>query len=193
MREEPLSKRRGKGLSLLAAVAVTAGLLVTGCQSKQVPEGGIRLSYVDPAYLESGQGQSYLEVETEWDLPEESRYLALLERLREPPEGAETALKETLRINKVNLSPFGGNATVDFAAEGLTGSSLEERLLVEQVARTLMRTFPNIASVQFTVDGRIRETLMGHMDTELPYVLQPVDRGGVILYDVEAQVDCGPV
>ena len=46
----------------------------------------------------------------------------------------------------------------------LTGSAVEEQLLISQIVETLMQSYDEVQSVSFTVDGEEAETLMGHVD-----------------------------
>lgn len=79
-------------------------------------------------------------------------------------QNLSTALAR-LRLNGVRVRD--GVAYVDFAGAGLSGGSLEERLIIEQVVRTLTE-LEGVGAVQLLVDGETRETLMGHMYTEKP-------------------------
>jgi spore germination protein GerM len=56
---------------------------------------------------------------------------------------------------------------VDFERVGLGGGSLQERLLVESLVRTLT-ALPGVRRVRFLVDGKAAETLMGHVDVTKP-------------------------
>lgn len=91
---------------------------------------------------------------------------AVVRALMKKPEsrGFSTAL-EGLTLLEVRTE--GDTAFVNFSSTGLNGGSLEERLVIEQVVRslTLLR---GVRNVQFLVDGQKRETLMGHMDARSP-------------------------
>lgn len=62
-----------------------------------------------------------------------------------------------------------GTATVDFDPEfwssSLSGSSSEEGLLIGQIVLTLTQSFPEVKSVNFTVNRQPVDSLMGHLDT----------------------------
>ena len=55
-----------------------------------------------------------------------------------------------------------GTAFVNFAQEGLHGGSLQEGLTISQIVKSLTE-LENVDRVQFLIDGKKAETLMGHM------------------------------
>ena len=54
---------------------------------------------------------------------------------------------------------------VDFAKEGMQGSSLEETLTIDQIVKSLL-DLGTVDKVQFLLDGEVSETLMGHLSTD---------------------------
>ena len=97
----------------------------------------------------------------------DARARALLSALDTQPksDAATRAIPERLDIRSVDVRD--GVAYVDFSRAGLSGGSLEETLLVEAIVRTLT-ALPDVRAVQFLVDGKVRETLMGHVTTTKP-------------------------
>ena len=95
-------------------------------------------------------------------------------------------------INSAQRPLGGSEITVDFASDGLNGSSMQEYLLISQIVRSLCLTFDSIETVRFTIDGGMAETLMGHMEIISPYMLQAyTDENGEINYTVEAVESLG--
>jgi spore germination protein GerM len=92
---------------------------------------------------------------------------ALLAALEAGPKSAAAtqAIPERLVIRQVHVRD--GVAYVDFSRAGLSGGSLEEALLVKTIVRTLAGV-PQVRAVQFLVEGKTPETLMGHVTTTKP-------------------------
>ena len=99
------------------------------------------------------------------------QYLTLLDvRLRETPLGIErmhTMIGDNIQFNSVSVR--GGTAYVDMVGGGLSGSSLEEGLLISQIVSALIGSFDEVERVRFLVDGENAETLMGHIDIGEPF------------------------
>lgn len=92
---------------------------------------------------------------------------AALAALKAGPKSAAAtlAIPERLVIRHVDVRD--GIAYVDFSRAGLSGGSLEETLLVKSIVRTLTGV-PQVRAVQFLVEGKAPETLMGHVTTTKP-------------------------
>ena len=94
-------------------------------------------------------------------------------------EGMDTMVKAEM-VNNTTVNE--GIAVVDFNGETMHGGSMEEVWLIEQVVRTLVKSFDNISAVRFTVDGETVDSLMGHLEAKCTYGLITVQEDGV---DVE--------
>lgn len=77
------------------------------------------------------------------------------------PPGAR-AISVTLQGEGVALADFNGAFVSNFP-----GGSLRESLIINAVLKTLAQ-FPGVKAVQFTVDGKIIDTLGGHVDLSEP-------------------------
>lgn len=148
---------------LLLLAAITLFMALTGYTAKH----RVIAVFINQMFLSTGKGEVVLEVETEAAGSGRTElYMAALNLLREKkmPESEEaaTAFKNEFRINNVTESD--GNVVVDFSSRRLAGTEAEERMLIAQVVGTLMRSFDEVRSVSFTVDGEAAETLMGHVD-----------------------------
>ena len=84
-----------------------------------------------------------------------------LKKGSETPE-LETLIPETSKVLDVKIE--NALATVNFAREGLNGSSMEEAFTINQIVATLLE-LDEVDRVQFLVDGEVAESLMGHFDT----------------------------
>lgn len=87
------------------------------------------------------------------------------ELLKGPKDANLEKLSSKLKLNNVTVRDQ--TAYVDFKSEGLSGSSLEEGLILDSVVMSLTEG-SNIKQVQFLLDGKISETLMGHIDISKP-------------------------
>jgi hypothetical protein len=178
---------------LVACLAVMVATVATGCKKDAEEEPAeIQLSFVTEEYVVTGQGEPFVEEGRAVDTSGDDPYMAVLEALREPPEGMATVLKEDYKILSVRVSLIGRSAIVDLSSEGLSGGSMEEELLISQIVRTLMLNFPGISSIQFTVDGFLTDTLMGHLSADQPFTLESYeDAAGNIQYSVEIVENSG--
>jgi hypothetical protein len=71
----------------------------------------------------------------------------------------------------LGLSRSGDVLTIDVNVGTLSVGAEAESIAVAQVIATAVRIDPTIASVQFTVDGAVAETLAGHVDITGPIAL----------------------
>jgi len=92
----------------------------------------------------------------------------IVRELMKGPELEElsTSIPETVKLLGVKVE--NKIAFVDFAAEGLNGGSLQEDLTIMQIVNTLLE-LDSVEKVQFLIDGKESESLMGHMDIMEPY------------------------
>ena len=81
-------------------------------------------------------------------------------------------IKEDLQILGVKVDR--GVAFVDFARINLSGGSLEEMLLIQGVVKT-MTGLPGVKAVQFLIDGKPTDTLMGHLSADKPLTAEDVE------------------
>ena len=91
----------------------------------------------------------------------------VLDRLAQDPaaEGAEPTGLDKFDYAKSKLD--GTTAKVDIAGNA-SGGSLEEDVIVTSVVNSLL-SVDGIQSVEFTVNGKPAETLMGHVDITEPF------------------------
>jgi len=82
-------------------------------------------------------------------------------------EGVDTMITDKIQFNSVEVKE--GTAFVDIAGKNLSGSSLEEGLLISQIVNSLTGSFYEVENVQFLIDGKSAESLMGHYSIEGPF------------------------
>ena len=85
----------------------------------------------------------------------------IVEGLTENSKNMNTLIPSTTKI--IDIEIIDKTAFVNFAREGLHGSSTEEYFTILRITDTLFE-FDNIDEIQFLVDGEKTETLMGHFD-----------------------------
>lgn len=88
--------------------------------------------------------------------------------------GTETVspLPPQARVREVWVSP-GGIAYIDFNTDFYAfsgGGSLGELHTVYSIVTTLTKSFPEILAVQILIDGKVEDTLAGHVDLSMPLV-----------------------
>lgn len=83
----------------------------------------------------------------------------------EDDENLSTGFPETTQLLGVEV--MDGTAFVNFASDGLNGSSTQESYIISQIVQSLGE-LEYVKRVQFLVDGQIAESLMGHISIEDP-------------------------
>ena len=94
---------------------------------------------------------------------------AAVEELMKGPEGEGMGAVIPARIKLIDVEVAEQIAYVNFSGDGMHGGSMEETFLISSVVMTLTQ-LENIDAVQFLVDGKKTETLMGHI-----YTMDPID------------------
>ena len=75
---------------------------------------------------------------------------------------------------KVNsVSTANGVATVDLSLGRISLGSESEMRAIDQIVWTLIENDPSVNSVQFTIDGKVSESLAGHVDLTQPFTQAP--------------------
>ena len=149
-------------------------------EDKQL-EHPAKLYFVSSEYLETGDEtiEPMVIVETTVTLPVEEAddiYETTLDLLVQvPEEGTDTMLREAM-VEDVTVTD--SIAVVDFNGELMHGGSMEEVYLIEQVVRTLVKSFDDFSAVKFTVDGMGVDSLMGHLEANCTYGLITVEEDG---------------
>jgi len=173
---------RGKMKRILAAILIlTAAFAAGGCSKGGGAATGdtelayiVNLYFVNSKYAATGDDTlpalSCYEKQTLMAKNGE-QYFALLDTaLRDGAPGSgeiDTMITDKVQFNSVEVKD--GVAYVDIKGDGLSGSSLEEGLLISQITDSLISSFEEIKKVQFLIDGNVPETLMGHYDTTQPF------------------------
>lgn len=94
---------------------------------------------------------------------------SIVRELMKGPENTEelsSPFPATAKLLGVEVAD--GTAFVNFASEGMYGGSLQEYFTIDQIVSSLIE-LDNIDRVQFLIDGKKAETLMGHFSIDEPF------------------------
>lgn len=89
---------------------------------------------------------------------------AVVRELMNGPENLELATEIPSSAKLIGVDIADGTAFVNFAQEGMYGGSLQESFTISQIVNTLIG-LGSTKKVQFMIDGKKAETLMGHIYT----------------------------
>ncbi len=98
-----------------------------------------------------------------------------VEELLKGPQNEGTATVIPSRIKLIGVEVSNRIAYVNFSSSNMSGGSTEESFLVDAVIMTLTE-LEDIDAVQFLIDGRKPETLMGHI-----YTMEPMGRSDTVM------------
>lgn len=129
----------------------------------------LSLYFANQEYIQTGnEGLEKLLVEkrqvtvTDKDIAE-----LAVEELIKGPRDDSMARVIAQRIQLISVEVADNIAYVNFSSSGMNGGSMEETFVVSSVVMTLTE-LDNIDAVQFLVDGKKVESLMGHIYTMEP-------------------------
>lgn len=89
---------------------------------------------------------------------------AVVRELMKGSESQELYTEIPSSAKLINVEVADGTAFVNFAQEGLYGGSLQESFTISQIVNSLIG-LESVKRVQFMIDGKKAETLMGHIYT----------------------------
>lgn len=86
----------------------------------------------------------------------------------EDKENLTSPIPSTVKLLEVKI--MNDTAYVDFSSEGLTGGSMQESFTINQIIESLL-DLDTVKKVQFLVDGKEADSLMGHISIDKPFPL----------------------
>ncbi|MBN7773852.1 GerMN domain-containing protein [Clostridium aminobutyricum] len=166
--------------SLVIVLVIGMTISLGACGTKEDTskvEYPLKLYFVSKDFVETGDESKDPLIEYDGksvycDKNTDDQYLNALTMLWQVPEdlkNAETEVTEKYGIHDVYLKD--DVAYVDLSSKDLSGGSFQETLLISQIVLTLGKSFDEIKSVQFLVDGKVVESLMGHVDVTEPILV----------------------
>jgi spore germination protein GerM len=138
--------------------------------SPKTDEKEVTLYFANKKYVETGD-------EKQEKLIAEKRLIkygdisieeAIVRELMKGTENTELLTEIPSSAKLINVEISDGTAFVNFAREGMFGGSLQESFTISQIVKSLTE-LSSVNRVQFLVDGKKEETLMGHFDISEPF------------------------
>lgn len=128
----------------------------------------LTLYFVNQEYIATGNEEldMVVPVKKDIEIEEESKEKVILEELKNEPED-ENLITMLQKTEILSVETEDNTAYVDLSSKDLSGGSLEESLILNQIVFSLTE-LSEIQEVQILVDGNIVETLMGHITIEEP-------------------------
>ncbi|MBN2565411.1 MAG: GerMN domain-containing protein [Candidatus Eisenbacteria bacterium] len=168
---------------VIAAIAVVIALIVRE-PSRQLPEEGAAVEELGEGvqsvlltFAASGASRT-IDERREIVVPEDraSRARRILQELAAGPttEGADPTIPAGTRVNSVVFDDTGG-VYVDFSqelVENHPGGSTGELFTIRSIVRTLALNFPDVERVTILVNGDNIETIAGHIDASVPFLVE---------------------
>ncbi len=128
----------------------------------------IKLYFVNREYILTGSEDldRVIGVEREIEVGERPVEEIILKELKDRPDGDKlTTIVDKIKI--LGVQTKGNTAYVDVSSENLNGGSMEEQLILQQIVLSLTE-LEGVDQVQFLIDGKNAETLMGHIFIDEP-------------------------
>lgn len=102
---------------------------------------------------------------------------AVVRELMKGTENTELTTEIPSSAKLINVEISDGTAFVNFAQEGMYGGSLQESFTISQIVNSLIK-LGSVKRVQFLVDGKKAESLMGHIS-----IMGPIE--GIVDFTVK--------
>ncbi len=93
---------------------------------------------------------------------------AIVKELIKGTENTELSTVIPSNVQLINVEVTDKIAFVNFAQEGLFGSSMQETFTLSQIIKSLTE-LDTVEKVQFLIHGKKAESLMGHYDISQPF------------------------
>lgn len=93
---------------------------------------------------------------------------AIVQELIEGTEDPKLATVIPSNVQLINVEVADKTAFVNFAQEGLFGGSMQETFTLSQIIKSLTE-LDTVDKVQFLIDGKKADSLMGHYDISQPF------------------------
>lgn len=133
--------------------------------SNEIFEGKVNLYFANADYVNTGNEDldKLLVEEKEIISNQEDLEMTLINELMEGPsdDSKYNLIPESVKI--IDIENTDGTVYVNFSSENLTGGSIEEKFIVQQIVNTLL-DLETSNEIVFLIDGEAAESLMGHID-----------------------------
>lgn len=134
-----------------------------------INETEVTLYYANRAYAETGDEnlEKLIPIKRTLRTEDENLHMSILNELKKAPDDNDIATELFPQITFIGVEIENNIANIDISSENLNGGSLQEFFLISQIVYTFTE-LEGIDKVQFLVDGKIRESLMGHFSSTKP-------------------------
>ncbi len=135
----------------------------------QDEEVEVTLYYANNDYIKTGDEkyERLIPIKRTYTKDDSNFYLFILNELKKPSMENDAATELYSDLSLIDVKVDSRIAYVDISRENLSGGSLQEGFIIEQIVYTLTE-FDGIDKVQFLVDGQVVESLMGHYSADQP-------------------------
>jgi len=129
----------------------------------------VTLYYASRAYVETGDEKidKLIPIKKKIKPENNNLHLAMLNELKRAPDEESMATEIFSNITFLSVEVKNNIAYVDVSSKNLNGGSLQEFFVINQIVYTLTE-LEDIDKVQFLVDGKKAESLMGHFSIDEP-------------------------
>jgi len=134
-----------------------------------VSETEVTLYYANRAYVETGDEnlEKLIPIKRTLRTENENLHMSILNELKKAPDNNDMVTELFPEITFTGVEIKNNVAHIDISSENLNGGSLQEFFLMSQIIYTFTE-LEGIDKVQFLVDGKIKESLMGHFPSDKP-------------------------
>ncbi|HWQ41479.1 MAG TPA: GerMN domain-containing protein [Desulfosporosinus sp.] len=186
-----MSRRTYKTLILAIVSLLLAGVFLTGCNSGKTQDvkSPNNATTPDPAttppvasnasdttprsvkltlYFPKSDASGLSSTDRTVVVADQEVIKAMFTELATPPTGMEKPLPKGTTLNSASVKD--GVATIDLSKEfqtNFSGGSAGEEMTIYSIVNTLT-TLSNIQSVQFLLDGKKLDGILGQLDTSVP-------------------------
>lgn len=183
-----MTRHTFKTLILAIVFILLAGTFLTGCAKTQAvksdspttpattptPPTGSNLPETTPnsvkltLYFPNSDASGLIPTERTVAVADEEVIKAMFKELATPPSGMQKPLPEGTTL--ISASVKDDVATIDLSSEfrkNFGGGSAGEEMTIYSIVNTLT-TLPNVHSIQFLLDGKKLDGILGNLDTSVP-------------------------
>ncbi|RKD29064.1 GerMN domain-containing protein [Thermohalobacter berrensis] len=126
-------------------------------------------------YFADDQAMNLVKSKVKVELGNKTLEEVVLEKLKEGPESEELIKTIPSQVEIISVEVVDNTAFVNLSSKNLHGGSTMETFLIASIVKSLTE-IDYIDKVQFLVDGKKRETLMGHIMIKDPFTSEEVEQ-----------------
>jgi len=189
-----MSRHKFKALFLTIVTMLLVGIFLSGCASSKTttvnspsdtttktpevtptpvapvaPSDSTQQSVKLTLYFPNADASGLIATDRTVVVKDQEVIKTMFAELATPPSGLEKPLPKGTTLLGASISAD-GVATIDLSTDfqkNFTGGSAGEQMTMYSIVNTLT-TLPNVHSVQFLLDGKKHDGILGHLDTSTP-------------------------